>query len=132
MKPSKKIIILSTIVAAIVLFWLVPGINKAKYKRYTRMYEDTEVVPKTFAAARDTFTLYLPAPPPPAKVYKKETIDSEASLKDINPEMFSRAIHFHEEIPLIEEPVVALDSIYQLELRDSAQYVLADTASVNR
>ena len=48
MKPFKKIITLSVIVLSIVLFWLVPGINKARDVQYTRIYEDTDRKPKLF------------------------------------------------------------------------------------
>src|SRR5688500_9182817 len=132
MKPSKKIIILTAVVAAIVLFWLVPGINKANYTRYTRVYEDTDRKPEKVSIA-DTFTLYLPAKAAPPKVYKKESIEPEASLKDIEPEMFSRATHFHEDIILAEEEIVEYDSVQvvTLDLNDSVQYAVLDTVSVH-
>ena len=116
MKPLKRITILLVIVSAIVVFWLAPGINTAGDVKYTRRYEDTDkpqpITPDTtgrqISARQKTDT------PVQTKAYKKESIESGEKLSKINASMFSRAIHFEEEI--------VLDSVEQIEL-----VVVADT-----
>jgi hypothetical protein len=89
MKQSNKILMLTIIVASIVVFWLVPGINKSNATKYTRVFENTDV--KKSANYADTLKTKR------TKVFRKESIKADAKLKDIKPKMFSRAIHFSEE-----------------------------------
>jgi lipopolysaccharide export LptBFGC system permease protein LptF len=106
MKSFKKIAILICVVAGIVAFWLIPGINKATDVKYTRLYEDTDVkkspgdsvrvkikkAPKSTLSEKNT------------KVYKRESISSSAKIKNIKASMFSRAMQFErvKEIDLID------------------------------
>jgi hypothetical protein len=125
MKRFKKILALTGIVLGIVLFWLVPQMGKSHYARFTRTYEDTDK-PEPEISAADTFTIYVPvteAAPPPAIKWKRQSIAGDASLEDIDAEMYSRALQFEEmeEIPLdivVEEDsaqgpiLVSIDSIH--------------------
>lgn len=131
MKPFRKILILAVIVTAIVTFWLIPGVNKANYSGYVRVYEDTDQPIK--ALPQDTVSLYLPVVKPdieaPKKIYKKERIKGDASLEDLKVEMFSRATHFREEELLIEPELVLEDTtdVQQYVVKDSLQLVQPDT-----
>ena len=123
MKSLRKIIPLSIASAGIIVFWLAPGINAAEGKRYTRIYEDTDqlqaVVLKTS----------FPAPPGDTtksamkksklnqkKKYKKESIESGTKLSKVRPSMFSRAIHFSEEVPLDSADVIPAETSKPVQL----------------
>ena len=104
MKSLRTIIALSAITAGIVVFCLVPGINKAEATRYTRVYEDMdppyvpvlktslEVTPGDTAKSKTEKT----AKAYRKTKYKKESIEAGSKLSKIKPSMFSRAIHFSE------------------------------------
>lgn len=129
MKPSKKIFLLTGLVSAIVIFWLLPGINAAKHVRYTRRYEDTYRKPEV-ARSRDTTRSKAVALQKETKSeipYKTETIEEDMGLSDIDAKMYSRAIHYEEEL-LLEVPL-ALDTVIEinLEVEDSVLYAAADT-----
>jgi hypothetical protein len=134
MKPFRKIIILTTIVCAIVMLWLLPLINKAHYTRYTRVYENTDVPKETETS--DTLTVYLPEAKPVKKVYLKQSIEDDAKLSEIDAEMYSRALHFEEEEMIPDELLlVETDSTSdqnQLTLYDSLQYASVDTLNMAR
>jgi hypothetical protein len=113
MKPTKKIVLLGSVVTAIILFWLVPGINTAKQAEYTRRYEDVEIRPiKAFVAASMPQLKITP-------VYKTETIKPEMELSDITPKMYGRGMQFQEVLlddsliieEIMEEEIVDLDSV---------------------
>lgn len=120
MKPLKRITLLFVAVAAIVVFWLAPGINTARDTRYTRTYEDTD---KSFLAVGDSAKRKISARQGKtpdnlqSKKYKKETIESTSKLSKIKATQFSRAIHFEE-----EKLIVDVDSVKEIELA-----VVADT-----
>lgn len=116
MKPVKKIISLSVIVVAIALFWLMPNINQATTKQYTRLYEDTD----NHLLSKDTLKVkelvgskHLPGEP--KKTYKKEIIFIDQPEK-LKASMFSRSIHFS------EEKVSEIDSV--VEIVDTSKVVL--------
>lgn len=109
------------IVACIVVFWLMPGINKADDTYYSRRYEDTEVRDSLRTKTENSRRTATAAKVPDKKVYKKERIHSKAKFKDITPKMYSRAIHFEEETELER---IAIDSIQM------AQSVKIDSASL--
>jgi hypothetical protein len=125
MKRFKKVLALTAIVLSIVLFWLVPQVGKSHYTRFTRTYEDTDK-PEAIAPATDTLTIYVPVTedaPPPSIKWKRQSIAGDATLEDIDAEMYSRALQFEEmeEIPLdivVEEDsaqaptLVSIDSIH--------------------
>jgi hypothetical protein len=129
MKPKKKILLLGLTVVAIVVFWLMPGINKARHVNYVRKYEDTDL--KTFVALSDTtkpLILYLPKTSAQEKsakkIYKTETIEADVKFSEIKPKMFSRAMQY-------EEPIVLeIDSIKSIKVYDSVQYASADTVGI--
>jgi hypothetical protein len=134
MKPFKSILLLTAIVSAIVLLWLVPGINTASQAKYVRIYEDTDA---TIAVKSDTTPskekLSRTSETKTPKKYKSESIEADAQLRDIKPRMFSRAIHFDETL-LTEEVVISKellknDSISepQISLLDSVQMAAIDT-----
>ncbi|HYG20382.1 MAG TPA: hypothetical protein VD816_15695 [Ohtaekwangia sp.] len=115
MKSNSKIVVLSIAVTAIVACWLVPGINTARQTRYTRIYEDTGV--EAVAVKRDS--LPHPVAARPEKKYKKESIEPNARLKDMKVEMFSRALHFDEEVwidTIIAEQQPIMDTLYGREM----------------
>ncbi|HTJ48186.1 MAG TPA: hypothetical protein VL443_01950 [Cyclobacteriaceae bacterium] len=121
MKSFKKIAILLCVVAGIVAFWLIPGINKATDVKYTRLYEDTDAR----VVAMDSNHIKLKKlPRQPAVVvipkihYKRESISSNAKIKHIKPAMFSRAMQFE---PVKEIEIV--DSLNQLIIKDSAKII---------
>ena len=135
MKRFKKILVLTGIVLGIVLFWLVPQAGKSHYVRFTRTYEDTDK-PKVVPPSADTLTVYMPVaettPPPPSKKWKKEIIEGDASLEDIDAEMYSRALQFEEmeEIPL---DMVILEDTTENPLvvdLDSAHLAATDTLAM--
>jgi hypothetical protein len=134
MKPIKKILLLMLCVSAIVLLWLVPGINTAKTVRYTRTFEDTDPQPHQ---SFDSTLLKIQLPTAHAKTletkrYKKEHISSKASIREIKAEMFSRATHFKEveEILPIEKVIVEVDSIERTVVKnDSINHTLLDSIS---
>jgi hypothetical protein len=140
MKPFKKILLLSLSVAAIVLLWLVPGINTAKSVRYTRTFEDTDNRPATAEATvgvSDTVRLAAKSSPDAitlaGKKFKKEHIETEAGISNVKMEMFSRATHFHEEkIPkVLEELIVEIDTVTQtIVAQDSVNHVADSTANI--
>jgi hypothetical protein len=132
MKTHKRVLLLTAAVSTIVMFWLVPGINTARETKYTRIYEDTD------APAGDSVPLKETVQPSveKQKKYKTETIKKDASLGDIKPRMFSRAIHFSEK-ELIEEAVSEVeirsesDTVNELTITalDSAQVAAIDTVA---
>jgi hypothetical protein len=119
MNPFKRIALLTGIVTCIVVFWLMPGINKADDTYYTRRYEDTEVRDslrvKTKKSRHTTDSVR------DKKIYKKERIHSRAKFKDITPKMYSRAIHFEEETELER---MAIDSIQRVQTAKSDSAVI--------
>ena len=127
MKPFKSITILVAIVACIVIFWLMPGLNKASDKSYTRLYEDTDgrigTTKDTTRTKRTTQKKEsFPSVPvnPSKKVYKRESISTSSKIAQIKPSMFSRAIHFKQEV-VIEK----IDSLNQIQVAaiDSVTHV---------
>jgi len=114
MKPFKRIMILSTLVTGVVLFWLMPRINKADSVHYTRRYEDTD---KQNKKENDTKKTKEPVLHPQAvaasKVYKKESIHADDKLLEISASKFSRAMQFEmiEEVDSIQEVPILTDSI---------------------
>jgi hypothetical protein len=99
MNSKKSIIFLVVVTASIVVFWLAPGINKARDTTYTRLYEDTDRrVPLDYAD--DTTKLKGDGPKkanmdePKEVVYKSESIQPNKKEFKVRAEMFSRAVHF--------------------------------------
>jgi flagellar biosynthesis component FlhA len=112
MKSINKIVILTLAAAAIVMFWLVPGINKATAVQYTRIYEDTDYKTRV---AKDTSKhkekTGKQTADPSKKVYKSESIRPKDKKVRLNAKMFSRAIQFVEEVPVdTAEAVVTADT----------------------
>jgi hypothetical protein len=104
-KSMKKIIVLSTIVAGILVFWLAPGINAAKDVVYVRKYEDTDQKKDVSPAYENEVKALTKletkgdtAQKTEQKIYKREKIRGGSSVKELDPSMFSRAVQF-EEIP---------------------------------
>jgi hypothetical protein len=127
MKPMKKIMLLTSAVSAIVLLWLVPGINTAKQAQYTRKYEDVDK--KVVASANDTTRQAYAVKIAP--VYKTETIKQEMKLSKIKPEMFSRALQF-EEVILEDSLLLEIDAEPKIVAIDTVQVTPADSlASIN-
>jgi hypothetical protein len=108
MKPSNKILMLTLTVTCIVLFWLAPGINKSTATKYTRVFENTDV--KKSVDHSDTIKTTTSKKEKVSKneekIYRKESIKANARWKDLKPRMFSRAIHFNEEVLMDSVPVV--------------------------
>lgn len=108
MKPLKNVVPLVIIIAAIITFWLKPGINTASHKRYTRIYENTDqkksvndttkIIP--VRASSQVVTV------PVKKKYKEESIDLE-NISKLKSSMFSRSVHFLPELTdsLMEDSV---------------------------
>ena len=118
MKPMKKIMLLSCAVSAIVLLWLVPGINTAKQVQYTRRFEDVDK--KEQITVSDTTPLRKVKVAP---VYKTETIKPEMKLSKIKPKMFSRSAQFEE--------VMVYDSLLELDIRfPEEEIVTIDTVHI--
>jgi hypothetical protein len=132
MKSINKIVVLTLAAVAIVMFWLVPGINKATAVEYTRVYEDTDYKTR---APKDTIKHKEKNVRPPKgprrtednikeaeyrsakttstskKVYKSESIRPKDKKVKLNAKMFSRAVQFVEEVPLdTAEAVVMADT----------------------
>jgi|GEM_PF-5291650 len=99
MKPFNRILLLTGLVSAIVGVWLIPGISTADYSHYERVYEDTSE--ETYLD-RSTDTLTIVMPPVAEKKMVKQVTEAK-SIEDIDPEMFSRAIHFE---PVVEDVLV--------------------------
>lgn len=132
MKSINKIVILTLAAMAIIMFWLVPGINKATAVQYTRIYEDTDY--KTHVTKDTSKHKGKNTKPPKApgrtednikeeeyrsakttstskKVYKSESIRPKDKKIKLNAKMFSRAVQFVEEVPLdTAEAVVMADT----------------------
>lgn len=114
MKPITKISMLTGFVITIVGFWLIPGINTSEADRYTRIYEDTdkkinglksddyEMLSTNYN--RDSIGKRL------NKIYKKESIRPDEGLRTLKAEMFSRAIHYTEEV------IMSDDSLNEIQL----------------
>ena len=126
MKPFKRMIVLLVIVSGIVVFWLIPGINKAKDSSYTRVYEDTDkkfenVKRRDTPGLKSLNTSRETTIGQTKKIYKKESIHSHDKLSDIKPSMFSRAIQFREELDTIEIDsfdviqLVGVDTVNQIQ-----------------
>lgn len=113
MKPSiKRIVILLVVISGIILTGLVPNVNKANAIRYTRVYENTDTKRETIAVSQSQLTDTVKTKKEKArpaehkkKAYKKESIQADAKLKDIKPAMFSRAMHYQEEIVLLPDSI---------------------------
>ena len=96
MKQLSKIVVLAVVIAAIVVLWLMPGVNQAKNTTYVRIYEDTDValhvpesrLPKDSVKHKDKNS----------KKYKVEKIKRKKKPSQVSMKMFSRVAHF-EEIP---------------------------------
>lgn len=122
----KRIALMTAFAGSIVVFWLMPNINKATATSYTRRYEDTDrrlddedtlkrkkkpapnaakkpVVEKKDKSS-DKVAPKKTAESSPKKIYKSESIKSTKKLSSVTPKMFSRAIHFVpdsvEEVPV--------------------------------
>lgn len=107
MKNKASIILLSTIVVGILAFWLYPGVNKAGNATYTRVYEDTDNKLTSPSPAPDLEPDTLPiSSRAPVKVFKKETLNPNKSVKKITPEMFSRAVQFVEVEKVLAEEII--------------------------
>jgi hypothetical protein len=127
MKRFKSIIILAGFACTITMFWLAPGINKAD-TGYVRIYEDTYSKPIAVKALRDGVNQQNPTPVERkgTKKYLKEKIKADAELEDIKLEMFSRAIHFHEDKIVSEAVEVEMDSAFDVAL-DSVEFAMVDS-----
>lgn len=108
MKPAKKAIALAVITTAILMFWIMPGINKGNQTGYVRYYEDTDagkgaakVLPASHFNRADTTQRRH------RKIMKREIIELRKSGK-ISPAIFSRAMQFE---PLTEQDSILLDSL---------------------
>ena len=122
MKSFKKIAILLCVVAGIVAFWLIPGINKATDVKYTRLYEDTDVkkspgdsihVKRKRTGVKILHPIVIP------KVhYKQETISSSAKLRHLKPSMFSRSMQF-----TTEKEIELIDTLNQITSADTAKVI---------
>ena len=122
MKSFKKIAMLLCVVAGIVVFWLIPGINKATDVRYTRLYEDTDVLKSLHDSVhvkrKRTTIKVLPPLVVPKVHYKQETISSSAKLKHIKPSMFSRSMQF-----ATEKEIELIDTLNQTPLEDIVKVI---------
>jgi hypothetical protein len=137
MKSHKSIAVLMIVVTGIIAFWLYPGINKANTKKYERVYEDTsgkENSPSTLVSsdtdASDTSKHRIGIKKPE---YLKQEIVLEGGVKELEVEMFSRAIHFREE--LIAEDSLELENPVAQELEiseDSAEIDVVASTEVKR
>ena len=113
MNPFRRILVLFAIVSAIIAFWLMPGINKANSVNYVRVYEDTDRRASIKSADEEKIHVMSVVDSvirERKKVYKKESIERNAKIKDIKPSMYSRAIHFKE-----EPKVVKVDSVSEIQ-----------------
>lgn len=101
MKSIRSILILSVAVMAIIMFWLIPGVNSAKNVEYVRRYEDTDYR-REAQVVGDTINKKLNEKQEAKatrqtrekKVYKEERISTKDKLSKITPAKFSRAAHF--------------------------------------
>ena len=100
MKSSKKPFVLAVASIAIVIFWVIPGVNKGNNIEYVRYYEDVDGLPTN--ALHGTLSPADTARPN-KKVYKKEVI-KPAKERKVSAKIFSRAMQF--------EPVI-VDSLEQ-------------------
>jgi hypothetical protein len=127
MKPLKKIMLLASAVSAIVLFWLVPGINTSHHVEYTRRFEDVDRQPIAGVADKTPSNRIKKIVP----VYKSETIKPEMTLSKVTPKMFSRSMQFEEVLlydsltdKVLDHPIVEAEDSVHIELLDSLE--LAD------
>jgi len=103
MKSIRNTFALSAVVLSIVLFWLMPNVNRAKDTDYARRYEDVDR-PSTVTVADTTHSDPRHQKPreeivvrvPRKTVYKTERIRSRDKLSKITPAKFSRAMQFEE------------------------------------
>jgi hypothetical protein len=131
MKRFKSIIILAGFACAITMFWLAPGINKAD-TGYVRIYEDTYTKPVAMKEVGVGSDQQKPSSiaNPETKKYLKEKIKADAELEDLKLEMFSRAIHFHEDKIVNEVIELEIDSTVEVP-SDTIELAALDTARVN-
>jgi len=127
MKPMKKIMLLTSVVSAIVLLWLVPGINTAKHVQYTRRFEDVDKKAAVSVAGTTPSHKVKVAP-----VYKTETIKPEMKLSKIKPKMYSRSLQFEEmmvedslllDLDVSQTEIVAADTVH-VTVVDSVETIL--------
>ena len=104
MKRLKTILPITAFTAALIGFWLIPNINKAKTVRYTRTIEDTERLSeeinpkeKVTRTEKTKLTSQKIEEVKPKKKYIKESIDPNYSFQQVKMKMYSRAIHFEPE-----------------------------------
>jgi hypothetical protein len=118
MKRVRNILLLLPVVFGIVVFWLMPGINKAETSEYTRRYEDTWQKDAAYSGTKGDTTR-------PAKktAYRKETIDTKKSKK-VNMKMFSRAIQF--------EPVEKMDTLEVVQVVEKPNSKIASESDLHK
>ena len=116
MKSSRKIVVLAVVSAGIIMFWLIPGINKAKETRYVRYVENVD------AAVAHIHSLDVTSRPDTTrkkrKVYDKEVIEP-SKTKKVTTEMFSRATHYE-----AMEPMLEVDSVLELVEKSDSLVVI--------
>lgn len=97
MKKILNIAVPATLLTGLIIFWLVPALNSAP-QTYRRVYENTSI---PNAAVGDTTRKATPR-----KVFVEEKLPPLEKIKELKPEMFSRAAHYH--------PSEKLDSLVEV------------------
>jgi hypothetical protein len=131
MKPTTRILFLSAFVSILLLFWLIPRINKASEVEYKRPLKNRETIKLSKKPLNDSLgrrqdkkvnmqeskqanqeqtKKYRSK----KKIYKKEISQSELKIR---PKMYGRGMQFYEEeFPIDNANLTPVDTIASKEL----------------
>ena len=126
MKKILNIAIPATLLAGLIIFWLIPALNSAP-QTYQRAFEETNI-PAT--AVKDTSNKTLVK----EKVFSEEKLPTMEKLKELEPEMFSRATHYHpaEELDSLIEVYEKVEETKVVVIRDSVVEVAREEVVLKR
>jgi hypothetical protein len=120
MKKILNIAIPAALLAGLIILWLVPALNSAP-KTYQRAYENTSV-PKTTVTDTGKVTARKNVS------FSEEKLPTMEKLKELEPEMFSRAVHYHssEELDSLLEVYEVVEDTEVVLVKDSAVEVVME------
>jgi hypothetical protein len=126
MKKILNIAIPASLLTGLIIFWLVPALNSAP-QTYQRVYENTSIPATT---VNDTTRKVTTS----KKVFSEEKLPTMKKLKELDPEMFSRATHYHpaEELDSLLEVYEVVEETEVVVVSDSVVEVVMEEVVLER